>query len=90
MTMDPQIQGLQKQIDDLQNQLEALQTQSNNFDSARVNLFDIFGTFQTVTVAPTLVPSTPYDQLVVAHISSTWYLYVYDMVGAVWKKVTLT
>jgi len=88
--MDQQIQQLQGQISSLQSQLDALQKQTNNFDSARVNLFDLFGTFPTVKAAPTLVPSTPYDQVKIAHISSTWYLYIYDTVGAVWKKVTLS
>jgi len=77
-------------MNDLENQLEALQTQTNNFDSARVNLFDIFGTYQTVSTAPTIVPQGPYDQLQIAKISGTWYLYIYDMNGAVWKRVALS
>lgn len=88
--MDPQIQDLKNQIDDLQTQIDDLSTKTNDFDSARINLFDVFGTFQTVSAAPTLVPSTPYDQLQIAKISSTWYLYIYDMDGAVWKRVALS
>lgn len=90
--MDPtqQIESLQNTVKDLQTQVDVLNTQGNNYDDSRPNLFDVFGTFQTITQAPTVVPSTPYDQLQLVNLSGTIYLYIYDTVGAAWKRVQLT
>ena len=52
---------------------------------------DFFGMFKTVTSAPSGIPKTPQDQIVVYFSSpSTWKLYVYDTLNNAWKSVTIT
>lgn len=50
--------------------------------SQRINLFDIFGSFQTVTSAPTGVPKTVYGQFQIYDGA----LYYYDFVNNVWRS----
>jgi hypothetical protein len=58
--------------------------------ATRINLStDLIGLFEVVTVAPTLIPKSPYDQLKIANLSGTWYIYLYDQVGHVWKRAVL-
>jgi hypothetical protein len=87
--MDSQITDLQNKLADMQGRLDVIQHQNSRYDDARVNLFDIFGTFPGITQAPTVVPSTPYDQVQIATISGTTYLYVYDTLNNGWKRVTI-
>lgn len=51
---------------------------------------DIIGLFETVTVAPTGVPLSPYDQVKISVIAGTTALNIYDATNHVWKKVTIT
>lgn len=50
----------------------------------------IIGLFETVTVAPTGIPTSPYDQVKISVIAGTTALNVYDATNHVWKKVTIT
>lgn len=62
-----------------QNQIESLKNDIQTINNTRINLnTDIVGLFQTVTVAPTGVPTSPYRQIQIAVISGTTYLYIYD------------
>lgn len=71
----------------------ARQTHDGN-QSQRINLFDIFGQIQTVTVAPSAAPvgGSIYDQIKI-HYNSTgpvWRLYIYDYQNNAWKYTTLS
>jgi hypothetical protein len=62
-----------------QNQIDKLQNDFNLYKNQRINLnTDIIGLFQTVTVAPTQIPTSPYQQIQIAVLSGTTYLYMYD------------
>lgn len=84
--IDPEIQ---QYIDDRLRQ----QVHDGNY-AQRVNLFDIFGNFETVTTAPTNAPisGSPYDQVKIHYnsVGPVWKLYIYDYQNSVWKSVTLT
>jgi len=56
----------------------------------RINLFDIFGTYETVSVAPALKPSTPYDQIKFYVNGATYRVYWYDTTAGVWHYITST
>lgn len=57
----------------------------------RVNFnTDIIGLLQTVSVAPTQVPNSPYQQIQIYVSGTTYRLYVYDAKGGVWHYATLT
>ncbi len=57
----------------------------------RVNFnTDIIGLFQTVSVAPTQTPVSPYQQIQIYVNSTTYRLYVYDNTAGVWHYATLT
>lgn len=72
-------------------QIASLQQGFGQMENKRVNLnTDIIGLFETVTIAPTLTPKSPYDQIKISVISGTTALNVYDATNHVWKKVTLT
>ena len=83
-----QVQRLQQKVDDLQRKFDMHFHDGNN--SQKVNLQDVFGTFQTLIAAPTIIPTGVYDQIQIALISGTYYLYVYDTINKVWKKVTIS
>lgn len=57
----------------------------------RINLnTDIIGLFQTVSVAPTQIPNSPYQQIQLYVNGATYRLYVYDGVNGVWHYASLT
>lgn len=51
---------------------------------------DVIGLFETLTAAPTGSPINTWQQIKIAKIAGTWYLYVFDAVGQVWKRVALS
>ena len=61
-----------QQIAYLTSQVTQLQAKRINFNT------DILGLFESLTAAPTGVPTGPYGQLKIAKISGTTYLYIYD------------
>ena len=74
------------------------QQSHNGYDGARINLIDLIGFIPTIsdstefTQATTVadrVPSTVYGQLFIYNNGGTYKLYIYDVVGKVWKNVTI-
>lgn len=62
----------------------------NLLEQKRTNLnTDIIGMFETVTVAPTGVPFNLFQQIKIAKISGTSYLYIYDTLNHVWLRVVI-
>ena len=83
-----------KKVSDLENRINELERKYSNHlhdgnAGNRINLFDIFGKVECLSVAPTLIPQTVFDQVKVATVAGTVYLYVYDSLSAAWKKVTI-
>lgn len=74
---------LVQMVQDLQIELDALKVKRINFNT------DIIGLYESVTVAPTLKPTSPYEQIKIATISGTTYLYAYDVGSLTWKRVTI-
>lgn len=85
-------QGQIAGIDTAQSQqIQQNSAQIAEIRARRVNLnTDIIGLFETVSVAPTLVPAGPYDQVKIYSNSGTFRLYVYDAVGNAWYFASLT
>ena len=59
-------------------------------DSARINLFDVFGLIETVDAVPTGKPKTFSEQLKIYKNSTTYRLYWYDSVNDQWRYATGT
>lgn len=60
------------------------------YTSKRILLTDVFGLFETVSVVPTQVPQTIFDQVKVYVSGATLRLYWYDTTAGVWHYVTAT
>lgn len=85
-TPDPNQTDLLRQIQDLTNRVQFLETNR----ATRINFnTDIIGLFETVTIAPTLVPTSPYEQIKLANISGTFYIYAYNTNSKTWKRVVI-
>lgn len=87
--------ALQSEVDDLKEQLQTLQDNFNrhNHDglsSQHVSITDLDILFQTVSVVPTTVPKTIYDQVQIYTNSTTYRLYWYDAVNKAWRYATGT
>lgn len=85
---------LKTQVDNLTQQLQELNQKfadhtHNNIFSKQINVNNLMGTLKTVTVAPTIKPSGIYDQVQIAKIAGTSYLYIYDIVNSAWLRVTI-
>lgn len=72
--MNPEIERFIE--DKLRNQLH-----DGNY-AQRINLFDIFGKIETVSVVPTNIPSNIYGQFVIYN----GVLYYYDFLNAIWRS----
>ncbi len=84
---------LQQQVDALTLKVDSLirNHQHNGGEATRINFnTDIIGLYETVSVAPTNTPASPYDQVKIYVNGSTYRLYWYDSVGHVWHYVTAT
>lgn len=78
----------QEQITQLQHQLQQLE---QRLSSLSINLdTQIIGMFQVVSVAPTTVPRTAYDQIQIYTNSTTYRLYWYDWHNQAWRYATGT
>lgn len=81
------MRSLESRIKGLENKLD------NHFHDGnmgqRINLFDIFGKIECLSSAPTGAPDSIWDQVKVATVTGTTYLYIYDSNSATWKKVTI-
>lgn len=64
-----------QQLQDLTNRVQNLET----IASGRV-VFNtgLIGLYESITPAPTGIPTSPYDQVKIVKISGTTYLYIYD------------
>lgn len=71
------------------------QIHDGNF-AQRVNLFDLFGMFSTITDATVLsntlaiAPKNVYQQIFIDTSTATKKLYIYDTIGGTWYQVTIT
>lgn len=59
-------------------------------NSQLVNLSDVAGLIETVSVAPTHVPRNFFDQFKIYTNSTTYRFYWYDSVNKVWHYITAT
>lgn len=75
--------GLNQQIQELTRRLDALDVKRINWNT------DIIGLVETVTAAPTIQPKSPFDQIKIAVISGTSYLYIYNATNRVWLRTVL-
>lgn len=80
----PDTTALATQIQQLQRRIEAIENKRINFNT------DIIGLFETITAAPTQTPTSPYEQIKIALIAGTYYLYVYNNNNMTWKRVALS
>lgn len=80
----PDYSGLDAQVQELTRRIDFLETRRINFNT------DIIGLFETVTVAPTGIPTSPYEQIKLANISGTFYIYAYNTNSKSWKRVAIT
>ncbi len=75
--------------EDLQAQIAQLDQQA--LAPKRINFnTDIIGLFQTVSVAPTQIPISPYQQVQIYVSGTTYRLYWYDNTAGLWHYVTAT
>lgn len=72
-----QIQVLTRRVDDLERKRVSFKT-------------DLIDLFETVTVAPTITPRSPYEQVKLANIAGTFYIYAYNTNSLSWKRVAIT
>ena len=88
------MQEIQQQINELKSKINDFQLMMNTHHhegiTQRVNIFDIFGLFQTISFVPTVKPNNIFDQVKIYVNSTTYRLYIYDFVNNVWHYVTLT
>lgn len=83
-TSVPDQTQLIQQVQDIQHKVDALIAQRVNLNT------DIIGMFETLTAAPTGIPFNVFQQVKLATISGTTYLYLYDTAGHTWKRVALS
>lgn len=77
-----------REFEQLKRDLEDLK---RNIDNPHIELdTDLFGLFQTVSVAPTTVPKIAYDQIQIYKNGATLRLYVYDAANQGWRYTALT
>ncbi len=79
---------LEKRITELENQMRS--HAHKGYDTQRIDFFDVFGLFDTVSAVPTGIPNTPKDQIKIYKNSTTYRLYWYDFVNAQWRYATGT
>jgi hypothetical protein len=84
MANDQSVTILQNTIQELTRRVSALENRRINWNT------DVIGLFQTVSVAPTQTPASPYQQVQIYVNSTTYRLYVYDNNAHVWHYATLT
>lgn len=80
---------------DIEQRLQNLERQMrehahDGFNGGQIYFKNLFGLFETVSVAPTTVPKTTYDCIKVYTNGATYRLYWYDSVANVWHYVTAT
>lgn len=92
--MDTEIQQLQDRVTQLERKLQ--EHNHNGLNGGLVRFDNIDGSIRTITVATDLtniLASTPRkisEQILIDTTTATKKLYIYDMVGGVWRSATLT
>lgn len=86
-----QIAGVAPDMSVLSAQLQTLTQRVEQMENKRINFnTDIIGLFETVIVAPTITPTSPFEQIKLALISGTYYIYAYNTSSKSWKRVAIT
>lgn len=85
-----QIAGIAPDLTTVVNQLQTLTDRVQAMENKRINFnTDIIGLFETVTVAPTGIPTSPFEQVKLANISGTFYIYAYNTNSKTWRRVVI-
>lgn len=79
----PDTSVLVQQIQDLSRRIEAMENKRINLNT------DIIGLFETLTVAPTITPTSPFEQIKLVVIAGTYYIYMYNTSSKTWKRVVI-
>ena len=93
-------QQIQKEIEDLKRTVEEMKQTArehahNGYEGGRVSFADLYSTIKTITVAGDLTrtlaetPRKVSEQILIDTTTGTKKLYVYDMVGKIWRSVTI-
>lgn len=86
-----QIAGVAPDLQTLMNNLQALANRVQAMENKRINFnTDLIGLFETLTAAPTGIPTSPFEQIKLANISGTFYIYAYNTNSKTWKRVAIT
>jgi len=93
--MPQDLTAIQAQLAQLEGEMAQMQQQlrMHRHDgnlASRTNLNDIFGLFEVVSVAPTLTPTSAYDQIKIYTNGTVYRLYWYDYVGHAWHYILAT
>lgn len=80
---------------DLENRIQRLEQQMRDHmhsghNDTRINLRDIFGKFEVVSVAPVGKPNDVEGQIKIYTNGATYRLYWYDIVADAWRYATGT
>lgn len=81
--IDP-LQVISPQVDDLKRRLDKLEAKRTSI------IVDVIDLFETVSVAPTGIPSGPWGQIKIYVNGATLRLYWFDSVANTWHYVTAT
>lgn len=76
-----------QQLRDLTNRVQLLEGTTHGRVVFNTGLI---GLFETVSIVPTGIPLSPYDQIKFYSNSTTYRLYIYDPTNHVWRYATLT
>lgn len=93
MNDQAKIESLTREVETLKQQFQ--DHQHFGISDHRVNLYDLLGTIKTITIATDLTntlnatPTRLLEQIFIDTTTATKKLYVYDMVGKVWRSVTI-
>jgi len=80
---------------DLEQRIQKLETQMrehshDGFNGGQIYFRNLFGLFETVSVAPTTTPKTTWDGIKIYTNGATYRLYWYDSVAGAWRYATGT
>lgn len=90
--LQQEVRALTKKLEDLaRKQEQDIRDHSHTgLMATRVNLDEIEGLYETVSVAPTIVPKSIYDQVKIYVNGATLRFYWYDGNGNAWHYITAT
>ncbi len=82
-------QNLLQRVETLERQMKE-HAHVPGIDGGQIYLRSLFGLFETVSVAPTTIPKTTYDQFKIYVNGATLRFYWYATVDNTWHYVTAT